>query len=127
MVQRKQHGCCGTHAIPGQSDVCRCLVEASHAGLTVESCCEVLSTLELNVFGRTLADRATWTAVQVRDRSCCAPLAAELCRQLRSRVPGLSHVESPDSSQHSVALTVARVAWLPCRRPPSMMQSRNPT
>ena len=38
----------------------------------MESCCEVLSTLELNVFGRTLADRATWTAVQVRDRSCCA-------------------------------------------------------
>lgn len=38
--------------------------EASHAGLTVESCPEVLSSLELNVFGRTLGDSGGWRAVQ---------------------------------------------------------------
>ena len=43
----------------------------------------MLSTLELNVFGRTLADRATWTAVQVRDCSCC--MASVLLRPVGKR------------------------------------------
>ena len=34
--------------------------EASHAGITVESCATVLSALELAMFGRTLASEAAW-------------------------------------------------------------------
>lgn len=48
----------------------------------MESCPEVLSTLELNVFDRTLGDRGAWTAVQVlldfRSFCPCALRASKL-------------------------------------------------
>lgn len=38
--------------------------EASHAGLTVESCPELLASLELAMFGRTLGDAGAWRSCQ---------------------------------------------------------------
>jgi len=38
--------------------------EASHAGLTVESCLELLASLELAMFGRTLGDAGAWRRCQ---------------------------------------------------------------
>ena len=41
-----------------------CSPEASHAGLPVESCPELLSRLELAAFGHCLSGAHTWRAVQ---------------------------------------------------------------
>jgi hypothetical protein len=88
----------------------------------------VLSTLELNVFGRTLADRATWTAVQVRDCSCCMTSVLLGCVGKREAV-----MQAHSYEKFRLWLAHGRmppwdgVAWLPCRRRPLMMRSRNPT